>query len=232
MESWFVPRMWDEGTCWIIGGGTSMPREFGIPEQTIQKVLEGELPLSAYDPYLKPLHGAHVIGTNVAFYLGNWVKVLFFSDAQFYWNYWRDVDKLKRLIVTDSDQLQNGFKFHKKTNHIKRLQRDYMAGLSLNARKLRWNWNSGSAAINLATLFGCRRIILLGFDMGHVNGHDHWHSGLPNYQKLIAEINYKRYLGGFNQIALDAKSLGIEILNVSSVSRITQFPKVKLKEVL
>ena len=38
--NWFVPRMWNDGECWILGGGSSLPRQFGVPESVIEKVMK------------------------------------------------------------------------------------------------------------------------------------------------------------------------------------------------
>ena len=70
---WSVPRMWEEGDVWILGGGPSVPRQFGIPEKVVQDVINGISPPSVYSPYMKALHDKHVIGINVAYLIGNWI---------------------------------------------------------------------------------------------------------------------------------------------------------------
>ena len=60
MGNWFVPRMWEDGECWIIGGGYSLPRQFGIPKKVIQDVMSLKKPVSAYSPYLEEIHGKHM----------------------------------------------------------------------------------------------------------------------------------------------------------------------------
>ena len=77
MTLWQVPKMWEGGECWIIGGGPSMPLQFGVPEDVVRGVLAGQLPFSTYSPFLSPIHDKHVIGINAAFLLGPWLDVIF-----------------------------------------------------------------------------------------------------------------------------------------------------------
>ena len=80
---WRVPRIWEDGDVWVIGGGPSIPRMFGVPEKIIQKVVNGASP-SVYSPYMSALHDKHVIGVNVAYLIGNWIDMVFFGDRGFF----------------------------------------------------------------------------------------------------------------------------------------------------
>jgi hypothetical protein len=64
--SWQVPRMWEGGDVWIIGGGPSILTQFDIPEKVVSKVLNGSSPPSVYSPYMEYLHDKHIIGVNMA----------------------------------------------------------------------------------------------------------------------------------------------------------------------
>jgi hypothetical protein len=70
---WQVPRIWEGGDVWIIGGGPSITKEFNIPDEVVQSVLKKQSPLSVYSPYMSFLHDKHVIGINVAYMLGDWI---------------------------------------------------------------------------------------------------------------------------------------------------------------
>ena len=103
-------------------------------------------------------------------------------------------------------------------------------GISDNPQKVCWNRNSGAAAISLAALFGVTKIFLLGFDMRPgTKDFTHWHG---HHGKRIARPPYKSHLMGFKQISMDAKRMGIEILNVNDKSAITELPQISLKEAL
>ena len=103
--NWFVPRMWEGGTCWIIGGGPSFPRQFGVPEKHIRQVMENKVPINTYSPYFKQIHNKHVIGTNVAYLLGDWISILYFGDLPFYRNNMLALHDFHNLKVTDTGNL-------------------------------------------------------------------------------------------------------------------------------
>lgn len=226
MKHWNVPEMWN-GDCWIIGGGRSVLQQFDVPQETILKVEKGELPFSAYSEYLTPLHSKNVIGTNIAFKLGNWVSVFYFCDRQFFRTHLNEILLFPNLKVTCVNHIDTSLL--PLTTNIKRLKRDYKPGLSFKSDTICWNSNSGGAAINFAVLAGAKRILLLGFDMCPQEDKTHWHNV---YKVNTPKQNFKRFLEYFPQIAKDAKSKGVEILNVSPNSAIDCFPKVSLKEVL
>lgn len=230
--NWVVPRMWEGGECWILGGGSSLPRQFGVPDEVIQKVMTNELPKSTYSSYFKEIHNKHVIGVNVAFQLGDWISMMYFGDLPFYRNYMLQLHEFHNLKVTDTGNLPQQPELIQNHKNIKKLKRDMRSGISEYQDTLRWNHHSGGGAINLAALTGVKRILLLGFDMKPSGDVTHWHAGGPGYYKPTVQKSFDRFLMSFPKIAEDAKRLHIEILNVSMESAITVFPKVQLKEIL
>lgn len=234
MALWTVPRIWEGGECWIIGGGTSVPRQFNVPEDIIRDVMAGKQPASAYSPYLAPIHDRHVIAINNAFKIGNWIDALFFGDCAWYNVYRLMLAPLQMLKVTCCTRFAKAEKLCEGIKYLER-DRDHTSGISPNPTKVAWNGNSGAAAISLARHFGVKRIILLGFDMAlDASRVSHWH-GSHHPQKSPRKVTpppFDRHLRGFPLIASDAKAMGIEILNASPISAITVFPKVSVWEVL
>jgi hypothetical protein len=226
MNHWSVPEMWC-GDCWIIGGGRSVLQEFGVPQDIISKVESGGLPYSTYSEYLSPLHSKNVVGTNIAFKLGSWVSALYFCDRQFFRDHREGILSFPNLKVTCVNHIDT--ELQPFTTNLKRLKRDYQAGLSTRKDTICWNGNSGAAAINFAVHAGAKRILLLGFDMVLQDSRSHWHRV---YKKNTHKNDFIRFIQKFPAIAKDAKSRGIEILNVSPISAIDCFPKVSLKDVL
>jgi hypothetical protein len=228
--------MWEGGTCFVIGGGPSMPRQFGVPEDTVSKVMTGELPPSAYSPFLAPIHVSHVIGVNNAYTIGPWIDAVFFGDCAWYLVHREALAKFRNLKVTCCPRFAN--KTEKDSEGIKYLPKGGgreiegggpKHGLSGNPSRVCWNHNSGAAAINLAVHFGVKRIVLLGFDMRlDDSNRSHWHG----FHQSNGLATFARHLRGFPAIAEDAKNRGIEILNANSESAIEAFPKVTLKEIL
>ena len=178
--------------------------------------------------YYSPIHSKHVIGTNVAFKLGTWISVLYFCDKTFFLTNKNELQNFHNLKVTDTQNLApKDYQLHR---NIKKLKRDHTHGLTLKKDSVRWNLNSGAAAINFAVQAGAKRVLLLGFDMNwDEGGKSHWHSV---YARPTPPVVFTRFLQRFPRIAEDAKKLGVEILNVNPDSAINCFPKVELKEVL
>lgn len=237
MIPWKIPRMWEGGECWIIGGGPSMPHQFGVPEDVISAVLHKEQPLSAYSPYLSPIHNKHVIGINVAFLLGSWIDITFFGDAGFYFANKQEMDSLTKLKVSCNPNLPK--KDPADLDDIKYVPVDnrHQRGITTRERCVSWNLNSGAAAIGLAYHLGVKRVYLLGYDMELSEaGLQHWHSHYIKKKVLelkpLQKTPFRRHLPCFKQVANDAHRLGLEIINVNPVSKIEVFKRVKLSDVL
>lgn len=230
--NWQVPRMWEDGDVWIIGGGPSVTKEFGIPDEVVQSVAKGQSPPNVYSPYMSFLHDKHIIGINVAYMLGNWVDMVFFGDKGFYLANQNGLALFPNLRVSCLPSMGNN-------SWIKCLPRDteHARGISTSPKLVSWNGNSGAAAISVAAWAGAKRIILLGFDMKlSPTKTQHWHNlygrGEIKEDKKLMALPFARHLRGFDQIAKDARKMGIEILNCSPESTITQFPKYSLKELM
>jgi len=227
--TWTVPELWKDGECWIIGGGKSVPYQFDIPEDVIERVCNGKLPSYSYSPYLEVLHDKHIIGVNNVYQMGAWIDFLFFGDGSWYLTHRLNLAKWIGIKVTCSPKFQRDK--YAKQEGIKYLAKDktHKHGLSSVPYKVSWNGNSGAAAISLAAHLGVKRIILLGFDMNMDGKFSHWHG---SHGKKNRTPPFRRHLQGFPNIAEDAKRMKIEILNANKNSAITSFPKVTLEEVL
>jgi len=233
---WKAPKMWDGGTCFIIGGGPSLVEQFQIPPEIVAEVRRNKANISTYSPYLEALHDKHVIGVNNAYLLGDWVDCCFFGDCAWYLVHRVPLAKFQGIKVTCCDRFAN--KPVAKCEGIKYLAKgggkglpgadSKLYGISENPSKVAWNSNSGAAAISLAAHFGVKRIILLGFDMQAPDGMTHWHFGHNPKNKQP----FNRHLRGFPVIAKDAQCMGIEIFNASPNSKIELFPKLTLEEAL
>lgn len=232
--NWSVPKIWEDGDVWIIGGGSSIPELFGVPPKVIKDVLNGQIPVSAYSPYLKPIHAKHVIGINAAFLIGNWIDAVFFGDGKFFHKYMKELRQFHGLKICCTSSAA-------RCDWVKYLQRDGRKpyGITSLPSKVSWNQNSGSAAISVAVHSGAKRIFLLGFDMKLGAGSSqHWHTLYKDMRKINGNnrlqnrLPFARHLKGFPMIAEDAKRKGVEIFNVCPNSAITAFPKVTLNEVL
>ena len=234
---WVIPRMWEGGDCWIIGGGSSMLREFKVPLDLELKVRNKEEPMSSLGPYFSPIHGKHIIGINAAFLLGDWIDVVFFGDSKFYMINEEALIRFPNIKITCNPNLKSKFTGW----NVKEVRRDHRKsmGLSTTSNQISWNSNTGAAGIDLAVHFGAKRIFLLGFDMklGGNNGeHQHWHNHYrpPTNRKEHdnRKLPFSKHLRCFPYIAQDAKRKEIEIINVTQDTAIKNFPCKTLEEVL
>lgn len=230
MTWWDIPKMWEGGDCWILGGGSSLPHQFGVPNSIIEKVYSQELPLSTYSDFLEPLHDRNVIAVNASFLLGNWTSVLYFSDRGFLRNYLPQILRYPNLKVTSLNDIDA--KLRGVIGNVKRVKRDNRPGLCPNQNMLCWNFNSGMGAIDLAVHFGVKKIYLLGFDMKITDGQSHWHGKMPCYDKVQSPNVYTRFLRRAPIVAEHCANAGVEVINVNPDSAMDEFKKESLTNVL
>jgi len=226
---WRIPEIWKDGTCIVIGGGTSLIEQFEIPTQVVSQVYAGTADISVYSPFLSSIHNHHIIAVNMAFKLGDWVDCMFFGDQGFWKARKEEIIKFKGLRVTCvSESNMKDSRVKVVLNNSRKKQ-----GITFSPPGvISWNFNSGAAAINLAIKFGAKRIILLGFDMYlDEEKNQHWHKVYKSSLNTI-QSTMKKHLAGFPVIAEDIKGHDIEIINCSPKSSISCFPKANIWEVL
>ena len=99
----------------------------------------------------------------------------------------------------------------------------HQAGEGLGLKMLNTNGNSGMGAINLAYLFGARRILLLGFDMKlGPNGERHYHPDHP--KPLVQNQVFEEWRHKGAKLARDLAKQGCTVLNCTPGSALTCFP--------
>lgn len=232
---WKIPKIWQDGTVWIIGGGPSIPKQFGVPQSVITRVLNNNLSPGAYSKYLEPLHNRHVIGVNSAFLLGDWIDLVVFGDKTWY------NDNSTRLLKFPG--LKVGCHGHIDSNRgrmegIKFMARDKQItwGISDKPGYIGWNGNTGAVAINIAIHAGAKRIILLGFDMKlDEDNKQHWHSLYKTANRKDfrrRSLPFDRHMRAFGPINRMARQRGVEIINANPDSAIEEFKKIPLEELL
>lgn len=232
---WKIPKIWEGGDCWIIGGGPSMPRQFGVPSDVIDKVRSGELPPSSYSSYMHKIHDKHVIGVNSAYKLGDWIDIVTFGDIDWYKANRQELLK-KKVILVAFNQIEEDIKYA--FDGIRTVPRnlDVPKGLSTKPNTVSWNKNTGLASINLAYHLGVKRIFLLGFDMKLDDSKkQHWHGLYSSYNRTEFaphKLPFGWHLPKIPNIWEQSKRLGFEIINVTDDSAIKHFPKVQLNDVL
>ena len=101
----------------------------------------------------------------------------------------------------------------------------------LGHKALHVNGCSGFGAVNLAYLFGCRRILLIGMDMKlGPKGERHWHKDHP--APLVQNQPFGEWLHKSQVLARDLEESGTEVINCTPGSALTCFKTAELGEAL
>lgn len=104
-----------------------------------------------------------------------------------------------------------------------------MWGLSTDPGVICNGRNSGYQAMNIASLLGASRIVLLGYDMQPGPQHEsHWHGDHPNK----GQPPYNACVAAFRTIAQPLAALGVAVVNCTRRTALDMFPKQPLQETL
>lgn len=168
------------------------------------------------------------IAINNSYILAPWADVLYACDKR-WWLDNPEALEFKGLKVTLTDPISD--KVHR-LNYSP--GQEGTKGLSLDPTKLRTGRNGGYQSINLAVLFGAKRIILLGIDMRCQKGkpgemRTHWHAG---HKRVLNPSTLESMIPHFDTLKQPLKELGVEVINCSPGSAVRAFPLRKLEDVL
>lgn len=224
--------------CIIVGGGASIRPDRSIPIKDLD--------------VWKRIKDKFTIGTNFSYKFFS-PTIQLFGDYDFYYSEKERLDKLP-LVVGKYDQ-----KFFKKDSqrigNSVLLVKDssFYNGRESLVKGCYCFQLVGMATLSFAIGLGCKRVFLLGMDANDIDGYTHFydeedgivkwkatnrcgvnkffHPNLgrvvfknDNYNKINELNNY--WYKPFEQ----CKNQGIEIFNVSTISRINTFPKISYEE--
>lgn len=148
------------------------------------------------------------------------------GDKQWWLHYWREIDASEGERWTISDAMRG-------VPGIHWIQGVADAeGLSSDPMRIHAGGNSGYQALGLAALWGCSRVILLGFDMKPQGKRLHAH---PDHPAKLGNPGVGTLAGWaqrFAAAAHDLRRLGIEAVNCSRDTAIACFPRRPLEEQL
>jgi hypothetical protein len=166
--------------------------------------------------------GQRVICINNNYLLAPWANVLYACDGC-WWDWHNGAKDFKGRKFTQDLEAAQKYGLH----YIESVDED---GLSRDRGYIHKGSNSGIQAINLACHFGAATIVLLGFDMQATGGKSHWHGRHPNEQCDYGP--WHKWLRKFDRVALDAKAMGVEIINCTRETALTCFPREPLSYLL
>lgn len=196
-----VPKLWPDSTIVCLGTGPSL---------TVEDV--------------NAVRGhSRVIAVNDAYRLAPWADVLYACDAK-WWRWHKGVPSFQGLkyALEHRDIHWLGVQLLKKTGR---------EGLERDPSGLRTGHNSGYQAINLAVHLGARRIVLLGYDMGHgPNKPTHFFGDHPHAIRTVSD--YQTFARHFALLVEPLRAAGVEIVNCSRRTALTCFPRQSLEQAL
>lgn len=96
--------------------------------------------------------------------------------------------------------------------------------------KVGWGGNSGFQSLNMVVHFGCKRIILVGFDVTTKYGL-HWHEPYTgvNNPTPSKTLRWQRSLDGAYPTL---QNIGVKVINCSLQSRLKKYPKMSFDNAL
>lgn len=186
--------------------------------------------------------GCRVIVINDNYTICPWADALYFADFR-WWEHHRD-KPFFRDFHGRKISIENGAgRFAQDCTVLKNMSQvgGTMGKLSTDPEGIFTGANSGYQAINVAVLYGARRIILLGYDMkakempidepgkSGVRLSHHWFGEHPWPADAHSYVYFREE---FKRMATTAKLNGIEILNATPNSALECFPMVALDEVI
>ncbi len=206
MKYWSVPPIWkDEPVCFLLGCGPSLV------------ALNKFLPLCEY---------GKVIAINDAYRMCPKADVLYFHDDAWWQSNWFDAGmKFQGQYYVSINGITPG---------THQLRNTGPTGLETDPTGLRHGSNSGYQAINLAFLFGVKKIVLIGYDLQTVAGQVHWRIRGDKREQLEAADKCMStvMLPKFATLKAPLEKHGVTVLNASPDSALKVWPYVPLGTVL
>ena len=203
MRFWNIPKLYLGKTVLILGNGPSLP-----------KLVTPKL-LNKYP----------TIGVNDAGFLDG-VDILFFGDAKWWRIRGHKMKGFCGLMVT-YNRHPEGLGGASYPSNILMVGHKSGSGICPINSLIKFNRSSGAAAINLAYHLGAKQVVLLGFDMRQINGKKNWFDREWESDNT-RNMSYEKFLQPFPQIAYDAECLGLDVVNATPNSALTNFPSIEV----
>lgn len=161
---------------------------------------------------------------NSSFRLAPWADVLYACDAPWWSTYLHQVrQQFFGELWTQSTQARDQYGVHW-------MPSNKQPGLSDAPGVIADGGNSGHQAIGLAHQFGASRVVLLGYDFQRTYGKSHWHGDHPRPLGNLGDL--PKWIARMNQLAVDARAQGMEIINCTRETALKCFPRAPLEDAL
>ncbi len=203
-EYWMPQPLFDGATVFCLASGPSLTRE-------VCDKVRGR---------------GRAIVVNSSHSLAPWSDVLFFTDGSWYEPRRQIVAEWAGLVISMSRTAKCEL-----PDKVHRVRGEFMPGFAPRGHAaILQGRSSGHTAVSLAVSLGARRVVLLGYDMRVVDGREHHHDeydGPRDLDQYAAE-----FVPAFASWNRWARAIGIEIVNATAGSAITEFPFVDLDDEL
>jgi hypothetical protein len=164
-----------------------------------------------------------VICVNDAWRLCPGAEYLYACDERWWRHHWDGItfhgERWTQVHNTATQEFAEAFGLRYKTGK---------GGSGLGRNCIHHGGNSGYQAINLAYLLGAGTIILLGYDMG-ATGNTHFFGSHP---PSMSNGSYKSFVPRFDQLSKDLHAEGVEVINCTPTTALTQFRRCSLPDAL
>jgi hypothetical protein len=168
----------------------------------------------------------HVVAINESYKLAPWSEILYSCDFA-WWQAHKGVKDFAGLRLSHDLRACREYGLHRVmieqvgSNDVLLDQPTYVGA----------GGNSGFQAFNLALQFGVTGVMLIGVDCSLDHGM-HWHGIHRMPMSNPMEINVKRWRQAFDGVAARVRALGIDVVNCSEISKLTEYPKMTVPEAL
>lgn len=165
-----------------------------------------------------------IIAVNDNYKLCSDADILYACDRR-WWDH-----HIKQVKVVTSSELWTMDKGASSAHRINWVESGKMFGVSKDG-KISHGQNSGYQAVNLAFLFGAKKIILIGYDCKHGDdGKRHW---FGNHPEGWAQANRcEAWAHNFKSLASGLKDEGIDVVNCSLDTALKCFRRGELEKEL
>ncbi len=163
------------------------------------------------------------IAINNAYLLAPWADVLYACDSLWWSHHQPYLAEFTGQKWTCSKEASDRYRL----NHV---AYKFEPSVSFRPGIIHLGSNSGFQALNLAVLFGVRRIILLGYDMSSHNGKTHWHGSHP--PGLRKSSDYRDFIAAFDEAFWDLTRAGVDVINCSRFSKLMCFRRGVITDVI
>lgn len=200
-----VPRRWPDATVVCLASGPSLTRED-------VEFCRGKAP---------------AIAVNDTVYLAPWADAMVAAD----YSWWLHHEGVPSFHGDKWGVKHSSWKRPERWPDVQQLEVTGKHGIETDPGAVRSGSNSGYVAMNLAVHYGATRIVLLGYDMGHVKDQPKHFFG--DHPWCLGQVSpYLSFIEAFESAVDDLRRLGVVVLNASRTSALTCFPRVSLADAL